>query len=47
MTREREREIDIHAPEEFEHTIPANERPQTHAFGRAATGIDKLVRYFV
>jgi hypothetical protein len=26
----------------FEPAIPANEWPQTHAFGRAATGIGKL-----
>jgi hypothetical protein len=26
-------------PEGFEHTIPASERPQTHALDRAATGI--------
>jgi hypothetical protein len=30
----------------FEPTIPANDRPQTHALDRAATGIDsKYVRY--
>jgi hypothetical protein len=27
-------------PAGFEPTIPANERPQTHALDRAATGID-------
>jgi hypothetical protein len=27
-------------PPEFESTIPASERPQTHALDRAATGID-------
>jgi hypothetical protein len=33
-------ETDIHAPRGFEPTIPASERPQTHALDRAATGID-------
>ena len=28
---------------EFEPTIPASERPQTHALNSAATGFDKLV----
>jgi hypothetical protein len=27
-------------PVEFERTIPASERPQTHALDREATGID-------
>jgi hypothetical protein len=27
-------------PAEFEPTIPASERPQTHALDRTATGID-------
>jgi len=27
----------------FEPTIPASERPQTHALDRAATGIDKVL----
>jgi len=31
-------ETDIHAPVGFEPTIPASERPQTHALDRAATG---------
>ena len=31
-------ETDIHAPVRFEPTIPASERPQTHALDRAATG---------
>jgi len=26
-------------PGEFESSVPASERPQTHALGRAATGI--------
>jgi len=26
-------------PEEFERAIPADERPQTHALDRAATGV--------
>jgi hypothetical protein len=30
----------IHAPAGFEPAIPADERPQTHALDRAATGID-------
>jgi hypothetical protein len=29
-----------HAPEGFEPTIPANERPRIHSLNRAATGID-------
>jgi hypothetical protein len=29
------------APAGFETAIPASERSQTHAFGRAATGIDR------
>jgi hypothetical protein len=29
-------------PVRFEPTIPASERPQTHAFDRAATGIGKI-----
>jgi hypothetical protein len=33
----RERETFMH-PAEFEPTIPAGERPQTHALDRAATG---------
>jgi hypothetical protein len=32
-------DIDIHAPAGFEPTIPATERPQTHALDREATGI--------
>jgi hypothetical protein len=32
-------------PAGFEPTIPANERPQTHALDRAATGIGE-VAYF-
>jgi len=28
------------SPAEFELTIPASERPQTHALDRVATGID-------
>ena len=37
--RDTERERDIHAPTGFEPTIPASERPQTHALDRVATGI--------
>jgi hypothetical protein len=33
------------APMEFEPAIPASERPQTHALGRAATGIDFINVY--
>jgi hypothetical protein len=32
----------IHAPAGFEHTIPANERPHTHALDRAATGVGSI-----
>jgi len=32
-------ETDINAPAGFESTIPASERPQTHAKDRSATGI--------
>jgi hypothetical protein len=32
-------EKDIHAPARFEPIISASERPQTHAFDRAATGV--------
>jgi hypothetical protein len=33
-------QTNIHAPAWFEPTILAGERPQTHAFDRAATGTD-------
>jgi len=36
-------ETNIHAPGGFEPTIPASERPQTHALGRAATGTGRYV----
>ena len=29
---------------EFEPTIPASERPQTHALDRAATGVGDMIR---
>jgi hypothetical protein len=32
----------IHAPAGFEPTIPASERPQTHALDRMATGIGSV-----
>jgi hypothetical protein len=32
-------ETDIYAPAGFEPTVPASERPQTHALDRATTGI--------
>ena len=32
-------------PVEFEPTISAGERPQTHAFDREATGAGKSVQY--
>ena len=31
---------DFHGPAGFEPTVPANERPQTHALDREATGMD-------
>jgi hypothetical protein len=34
-------------PAEFEPTIPASERPQTHALDRAATGISDTITYLV
>jgi hypothetical protein len=36
-------QTDIHAPAGFEPTIPASERPQTHALDRTATGIGCVV----
>jgi len=37
-------ETDIHVPSAgFEPAIPARERPQTHALGRAATGFGSLI----
>jgi hypothetical protein len=35
----------IHTLVGFEPTIPVNERPQTHALDRTATGIGKKYRY--
>jgi len=35
-------ETDIHAPTGFKSLIPASERPQTHAFDRAASGVAAL-----
>jgi hypothetical protein len=39
LTTRHSQETDIHAPAVFEPTIPASERPQTHALDRTATGI--------
>ena len=36
---------DIHAPGGFEPTIPGNERPQTHALDRGASGTGILIIY--
>jgi hypothetical protein len=33
-------------PAGFEPTIPADERPQTHALDRAATGTGPLIIYY-
>ena len=30
-------------PTEFEHAVPARERPQTHALDHAATGIENIL----
>jgi len=38
-------ETAIHAPAGFEPTIPASNRPQTHALDRAATGIVPAIHY--
>jgi hypothetical protein len=43
-TWQHSQETDIHTPPVgFEPTIPASERPQTHALERAATGIGRLI----
>jgi hypothetical protein len=44
-TSQHSQETDIHAPEGFELAISASELPQTHAFDRAATGID--IYYYI
>jgi hypothetical protein len=36
---------DIYVPAEFEPTIPGNERPQTYALDRGASGTDILIIY--
>jgi len=36
-------QTNIHAPAGFEPRIPASEQPQTHALGRAATGIGYIM----
>ena len=41
-SKQHSQQTDIHAPTGFEPTIPACERPQTHALDRAATAIGNL-----
>jgi len=36
-------QVDIHAPVGFESAIPADERPQTYALDRAATGTGLVI----